>query len=85
MPTPTATAQRALAAAQAVAADHGLSHDHAAIVHCGSNVLVHLRPAPVVARVMTGTVALHADPRRWLEHEVSVLRYLAPSQTAVRP
>jgi aminoglycoside phosphotransferase len=85
MPTSPATAQRALAAARAVAAAHGLGYDQAAIVHSGSNVLVHLRPAPVVARVMTGTVALHANPRRWLEREVAVLRYLAPWQMAVRP
>jgi hypothetical protein len=85
MQTFTATARRALAAARAVAGDHGLSSEQAAVVYCGSNVLVHLRPAPVVARVMTGTVALHADPRQWLEREVAVLQYLAPSQTAVRP
>ncbi len=46
---------------------------------------MHLRPAPVVARVMTGTVALHDDPRRWLEREVSVLQFLAPSGLAVSP
>jgi hypothetical protein len=68
-----------------VAADHGLDSERAAILHSGSNVLVHLRPAPVVARVMTGTVALHADPRQWLEREVAVLRYLALSKIAVRP
>ena len=50
-----------------------------------SNVLVHLRPAPIVARVMTGTVALHGDPRRWLEREVSVLEFLLPSGLAVSP
>jgi hypothetical protein len=39
----------------------------------------------VAARVITGTVVLHDDPRRWLEREVSVLRFLAPSGLAVRP
>jgi hypothetical protein len=77
--------QRALAAARAVATDRGVSCDRAAVVYSGSNVLVHLRPAPVVARVMTGTVVLHADPRRWLEREVSVLRFLASSGLAVAP
>ncbi len=77
--------QRALAAAQAVASDHGVACGEAAVVHSGSNVLVHLRPAPVVARVMTGTVVLHDDPRRWLNREVSVLRFLAPSGLAVAP
>ncbi len=39
-----------------------LSAEQAAVVYSGSNVLVRLNPAPAVARVMTGTVALHEDP-----------------------
>ncbi len=77
--------QRALKAAVAVAAAHGVACEQAVVVYSGSNVLVHLRPAPVVARVMTGTVVLHDDPRRWLEREVSVLEFLAPSGVAVAP
>jgi hypothetical protein len=77
--------QRALTAAGTVASAHGLKLDEAVVIYSGSNVLVHLRPAPVVARVMTGTVALHDDPRRWLEREVSVLEFLAPSGLAVSP
>jgi hypothetical protein len=77
--------QRALAAAATVAAAHGVEHGEAIVIHSGSNVLVHLRPAPVVARVMTGTVALHDDPSRWLEREISVLEFLAPSGLAVAP
>jgi aminoglycoside phosphotransferase (APT) family kinase protein len=76
---------RALEAARVVAGAHGLAHDEALVVSSGSNVLVHLRPAPVVARVMTATVALHADPKAWLEREVSVLKFLAPSGLAVAP
>jgi hypothetical protein len=77
--------QRAVAAAGAVAAAYGLTPDNAVAVYSGSNVLVHLRPAPVGARVMTGTVVLHDDPRRWLEREVSVLEFLAASGLAVAP
>jgi len=77
--------QRALAAAGAVAAAYGLAQDKAIVIHSGSNVLVHLRPAPVVARVMTGTVALHTDPSRWLEREISVLEFLSPCDLAVAP
>ena len=77
--------QRALAAAGTVASACGLNRGEAAVIHSGSNVLVHLRPAPVVARVMTGTVALHDDPRKWLEREISVLEFLAPSGLAVSP
>lgn len=76
--------RRALAAAAEVASAHGLTSD-AAVLASGSNVLVHLRPAPVVARVMTGTVALHDDPARWLAREVAVLEFLAPSGLAVAP
>ena len=77
--------RRAVAAAGAVATAHGLARDQAIVVYSGSNVLVHLRPVPVVARVMTGTVALHDDPSRWLEREISVLEFLAPSGLAVAP
>ena len=74
-----------LAAAITVASASGLKVDEAVVIHSASNVLVHLRPAPVVARVMTGTVALHDDPRTWLEREISVLEFLAPSGVAVSP
>jgi Phosphotransferase enzyme family len=77
--------QRALAAAGAVAAAYGLAHDEAVVISSQSNVLVRLDPAPVVARVMTGTVALHDDPSRWLAREISVLWFLAPSGLAVAP
>jgi phosphotransferase family enzyme len=40
-------------------------------------VLVHLAPAPVVARVMTGTAVLHDDVERWLAREVAVGVFLA--------
>ncbi|MGI8862909.1 MAG: phosphotransferase [Solirubrobacteraceae bacterium] len=81
----SAPEQRALAAAGAVASALGLALDEAVVIYSGSNVLVHLRPAPVVARVMTGTVALHDDPRAWLGREVSVLEFLAPSGLVVSP
>ncbi|HET7417929.1 MAG TPA: aminoglycoside phosphotransferase family protein [Solirubrobacterales bacterium] len=48
-------------------------------------MLVHLKPSPVVARVMTGTVVLHDDPEAWLSREVAVLSFLAPSGMAVAP
>jgi hypothetical protein len=66
-----------LAAAQAVARAHGVACDEAALIAAGSNVLVHLKPAPVVARVMTGTAVLHEDPEQWLAREVAVGVFLA--------
>jgi hypothetical protein len=77
--------QQALSAARAVAADHDVPCGQAVVINSASNVLVHLRPSPVVARVMTGTVVMHDDPERWLAREVSVLSFLAPSGVAVAP
>src|SRR4051794_35673842 len=65
-------AASAVAAAQAVARAHGVACDDAVRIAGGSNVLVHLRPAPVLARVMTATAVLHADPEQWLAREVAV-------------
>lgn len=81
----TGVEQRALAAARKVAAANGLATEQAEVIYSGSNVLIRLAPAPVVARVMTGTVVLHDDPKRWLEREVSVLSFLASSRVAVAP
>jgi hypothetical protein len=67
----------ALAAAQAVAREHGVGCDEAVRIAAGSNVLVHLKPAPVVARVMTGTAVLHDDTEQWLAREVAVGAFLS--------
>jgi hypothetical protein len=66
-----------LAAAQAVAREHGVACDEAVRIAAGSNVLVHLKPAPVVARVMTATAVLHDDAEQWLAREVAVGAFLA--------
>jgi hypothetical protein len=77
--------KRALEVAFSVARGQGVPCERAAVVHSGSNVLVHLAPSPVVARVMTGTVALHGDTEAWLGREVAVLEFLAPAGLAVAP
>ncbi len=74
---------RALTAAQAVAREHGVACDDAVRIAAGSNVLVHLKPAPIVARVMTGTAVLHDDPEQWLAREVAVGVFLAGRTDAV--
>src|SRR5947208_7528773 len=63
---------RALAAARAVALANSVACEDAVVVAAGSNVLVHLKPAPVIARVMTGTAVLHGDVESWLAREVAV-------------
>ncbi len=75
--------EAALKAARALAITHGLPATDAVVLHAGSNVVVHLAPAPVVVRVMTGTAALHGDPAAWLEREVSVCLHLARLGAAV--
>jgi hypothetical protein len=74
-----------LAAAQAVAREHGVACDEAVRIAAGSNVLVHLKPAPVVARVMTGTAVLHDDTERWLAREVAVAAFVAERTDLVVP
>jgi hypothetical protein len=76
---------RAFAAARAVALANSVACDDAVVVASRSNVLVHLKPAPVVARVMTGTAVLHGDVERWLAREVAVGAFLGERGLAVRP
>jgi hypothetical protein len=73
----------AVAAAVAVATAQGLRVSDAVPVGTGSNVIVHLRPSPIVARVMCGTVVLHPDPRAWLTREIDVGAFLAERMTSV--
>jgi len=75
----------ALQAAQAVARACGLPCDDAVVLGGGSNALVHLRPAPVVARVMTATALLHDDVESWLSREVAVGAFLGERGLAVAP
>jgi hypothetical protein len=74
-----------LAAAQAVAREHGVACDEAVRIAAGSNVLVHLKPAPVVARVMTATAVLHDNAEQWLAREVAVGAFLAERSDLVVP
>src|SRR3954469_21675120 len=74
----------ALDAAVAVARAHGLRVDEPAILKDGSNVLVHLRPAPVVARVPAVTARFrHGDA--WLAREVAVAGFLHDAGLPVVP
>jgi Phosphotransferase enzyme family len=76
---------KAIAAAQVVARQYGVACDEAVPLSGGSNVLVHLKPSPVVARVMTGTSMLHDDTERWLAREVAVAVFLAGRTGSVVP
>lgn len=66
-----------IAAAIAVARAQGLPADDPRPLSSRGNVLVHLAPAPVVARVATLTAWTRADPFQWLAREVAVAGYLS--------
>ncbi|HEY8989992.1 MAG TPA: aminoglycoside phosphotransferase family protein [Candidatus Limnocylindrales bacterium] len=66
-----------LEAASALAAEHGIAVDRLAVLKDGSNLSVHLVPAPVVIRVATFTARIRGDPMAWLEREVDLVSYLA--------
>jgi hypothetical protein len=51
----------------------------------GSNLLVHLAPAPVVLRIATFTALIRGGGLPWLEREVSLVSYLAGVGASVMP
>jgi hypothetical protein len=68
----------AVAAAVAVAAEHGLRADDAVVLRDAWHVLVHLRPLPLVARVSSGRPYPEGPP------EADVIRELAVASHAAR-
>jgi hypothetical protein len=69
---------RAVAAAVSVARSFGLRcDDEPAILADGSNVLVHLKPSPVVARVATTTGLVRKPAQDWLALDLDLAGYLA--------
>ncbi len=75
----------AVSAAVGMARDLGLSVDLPQILADRSNLVVHLKPAPVVARVATMTAALRGQPEDWLKREVAIAGFLASKGAAVVP
>jgi Ser/Thr protein kinase RdoA (MazF antagonist) len=73
---PAALTRRALRAAVAVAERHGVRCHEPVVLHDASNLLVHLRPAPVVARVSAATSTVRPGDA-WLAREVAVASHLA--------
>ena len=70
-------------AAVALARRNGIAVDEPRILKDGSNVIVHLVPAPVIVRVATFTARIRGDPRPWLEREVALVTALAASGAPV--
>lgn len=69
--------RHAVAAAVSLAREHGLRVEEPAVLADLFSVMVHLRPAPVVARVSTGTATVRTPIEDWLGREVAVASFLA--------
>jgi hypothetical protein len=74
-----------VAAAAAVARAHGLAAGDPVVLHDGVNVVVHLHPAPVVARVATLTPLLRPAIDRPFGREVALAAALAAAGAPVVP
>ncbi|QNI32162.1 phosphotransferase [Alloacidobacterium dinghuense] len=78
MKTMDALSTRAVAAATTVARKLGLRcNDEPELLADGSNVLVHLRPSPVVARVATTTGLVRKPAQDWLALDLDLAGFLA--------
>lgn len=75
----------AVAAAVAVAGTHGLAVADPVVLHDGVNAVVHLRPAPVVARIATLTPLLRPAVGRPFAREVGLAGALAAAGAPVVP
>jgi hypothetical protein len=80
-----ALTERAMTAAVEVAAGLGVRGARPVLLRDGSNVLVHLAPSPVVARVMTTTGWLRQPAEVWLQRDLEVAGYLHSVGAAVVP
>jgi Ser/Thr protein kinase RdoA (MazF antagonist) len=69
-------AAAAARAAVSVAAQLGVACDEPVVLADGANVIVHLNPSPVVAKVAASTPAVRADVAAWLQRELDVAVYL---------
>jgi hypothetical protein len=67
----------AVNAAVKVAAGLGITSTEPVVLADGANVIVHLRPAPVVAKVAASTPAVRPDSDAWLQRELDVAQFLA--------
>ncbi len=81
----TPTTAEAVAASVACARALGLPGDDPVVVAEGYSVRVHLRPAPVVTRVVTAGRVLRGEPLLWLVREVAVATYLDAAGAPVVP
>jgi Ser/Thr protein kinase RdoA (MazF antagonist) len=74
--TPTKTAIAAARAAVRVAARLGVACAEPRVLADGANVIVHLSPSAVVAKVAVSTREVRADPGAWLQRDLDLARWL---------
>jgi aminoglycoside phosphotransferase (APT) family kinase protein len=74
---PSTVPAAAVHAAVSAAADLGIACTEPVVLNDGANVIVHLRPSPVVAKVAASTPAVRPDSAEWLQRELEVASYLA--------
>ena len=67
----------AVRAAINVAAGLGITHAEPVVLADGANVIVHLPPSPVVAKVAASTTEIRPDTAAWLQRELDVASFLA--------
>jgi Ser/Thr protein kinase RdoA (MazF antagonist) len=75
----------AVCAAVTVAAGFGITATEPAVLADGANIVVHLRPAPVVAKIAASTPAVRRDNQDWLQRELDVSAFLAAQGEPVVP
>ncbi|MEV5894663.1 hypothetical protein [Nonomuraea fuscirosea] len=76
---------RAVSAAVASAREHGVRVREPVVLNDSFNLRVHLRPAPIVARVPTVTALGRPRPAEALEREPAVASYLHTAGAPVVP
>lgn len=73
---PLTVSAAAARAAVSVAARLGVACAEPAVLADGANVIVHLNPSPVVAKVAASTPAVRADVTAWLQRELDIALFL---------
>jgi hypothetical protein len=81
----SALTARAVAASVSVARVHGIRAIDPHVLADAYSVRVHLKPAPIVARISTLTPILRSPIESWLARELSVAEFLAAKGAPVVP
>jgi hypothetical protein len=82
---PFTTSAAAARAAVSAAAGFGIGCTDPVILADGANVIVHLTPSPVVAKVAASTTAVRPDAAAGLQRELDVAVFLTGKGAPVMP